>query len=292
MRDWSSGNWTVAVPAWLAVGFALAIGVLPVLLYAARGDLDYGAMTALNSRDLESLMRSVAVSSVGVAAQLGAGLTLALLLYWRGVGWRVAFLAAAASLAVSPLVAGLIWASFLDYAQGGMNLILGALGLPGIPWLSGRPVGYPPQLTGYSELNWGQVSTLLIDSWLWSPFVASLCLLFIKQVPRALVESALIESGSRLRVSLRVLLPLALPGILLIGLYRFLDLYRAFELNYVIFGTSAPGQLATTRAYVLSYLARNHTAAASLSIAQLLLAVPFVIALLAYMRVALMRTDR
>lgn len=266
------------VSALLILALLTGLTILPLVLFFRSHSL--ASVGQLSSREYASLSRSLGFAFVGAALQTLIGTAIAVRLYWAGATWKTGVALAASSFSLSPLIAALIWCSLFDFGSGGVNLFLSMIGLSPVPWLSSKPVTIGP-MAGFPEWNWGQLSTLIMDTWLWVPFVAGIALVFFRRVDPHYIESGLFESGSRVTVSRQILIPLALPGLALLFGVRLLDLYRSFDMNWAVFGASPVGQWASARAYVLAYVSRQQGTAWLLSFVQLLVALPIILGIVA-----------
>jgi multiple sugar transport system permease protein len=117
-------------------------------------------------------------------------------------------------------------------------------------FMSGLPVTMllVPTYQMFVRLNW-------IDSLWWTsmfiaasslPFTIWLLKNFIDQVPRELEEAAAIEGTRNLEIVLRVVIPLALPGILVTSLVAFINAWGAFVIPLVLNSnpSDTPGSIA------------------------------------------------
>jgi multiple sugar transport system permease protein len=119
-----------------------------------------------------------------------------------------------------------------------------------ILFMSGLPVTMllVPVYQMFVQLNW-------INSMFWTsmfiaasslPFTIWLLKNFIDQVPRELEEAAAIEGTSNLQIVLRVVIPLATPGILVTSLVAFINAWGAFVIPLVLDSNpnDTPGSIA------------------------------------------------
>jgi multiple sugar transport system permease protein len=117
-------------------------------------------------------------------------------------------------------------------------------------FMSGLPVTMllVPTYQMFVRLNW-------IDSLWWTsmfiaasslPFTIWLLKNFIDQVPRELEEAAAIEGTRNFEIVLRVVVPLALPGILVTSLVAFINAWGAFVIPLVLNSNpnDTPGSIA------------------------------------------------
>ena len=123
---------------------------------------------------------------------------------------------------IIPQVAyALVWLLILNPGFGPVNLLLNALGLPGVAWLQNS-------LTARGSI---------VLMWLFQlgeGFVLMLAML--QTIPRELFEAAQIDGANRFQVFLRLVLPLMLPALFLLS---FRDTTLSFQ------GTFVPGLITT-----------------------------------------------
>ena len=129
-----------------------------------------------------------------------------------------------------------------------------------ILFMSGLPVTMllVPVYQMFVRLSW-------INSMFWTsmfiaastlPFTIWLLKNFIDQVPRELEEAAAIEGTSNVQIVLRVVIPLATPGILVTSLVAFINAWGAFVIPLVLDSNpnDTPGSIA-----IYQFLTRERT---------------------------------
>lgn len=302
----SLGSWRPsAQDASLAAGltFVAILGVLPLLELAAvalsldphfrssHSDLADSIGTALAGNNLRSLLRSAGFSIVAGGFQFSIALLVARRLFTDGLKMPRLILLLLVPLSITPIAASLMWKSLMDLQFGLLNQLIASIGLRRIPWLSTLPISYPPAPTGFSEMNWGQMSILIADSWLWTPFLIGGQLLAFSKVPRRLLDAARLEGASSEQIFWRVICPLSMPYLTLLFFLRFVDGYRAFDNAWAFFGEQAPIAHFTSRVYAIGYLGRDYAGAAILAIVGTLLVTPVTSYLLFRIRQALGRVS-
>jgi multiple sugar transport system permease protein len=115
--------------------------------------------------------------------------------------------------------------------------------LVGVLFLTGLPVSMllVPIYEMYVRFNW-------LNSPFWTSFVLAatsvpfaiwLLKNFIDQVPREFEEAAAIEGASELRILWRVVIPLAMPGVLVSAILTFINSWGAFLIPLVLDGNPA-----------------------------------------------------
>ena len=189
--------------------------------YRMIGTLNYG-FVFLDPR-YAAAFRTTALfvaAAVSVELLLGYGLALALRADFRGK-------AAVLTLLLLPMmlpaaVIGLFWKLILNGSYGVLNQALGALGLP------------QPQWTTDPGLK--LLSVLMIDIWMWTPFMLLISLAALNSIPAAIYEAAAIDRASPWRLFRRIVLPMSAPLVGLAVLLRATDAIKQFDLVMAITG--------------------------------------------------------
>jgi multiple sugar transport system permease protein len=172
--------------------------------------------------------------AVGCELLAGFVLALALLREFRG---KAALLAALlVPMMLSPAVMGLYWNLILNGNYGILNQTLGSLGFAEPQWLTDRDFKF--------------ASILLIDVWMWTPFMLLIALAGLGSIPKSLYEAAEIDRASRWMVFRRITLPLTAPLLGLAVLLRATDALKQFDL---VMATTGPNDASTQTLSTLLY---------------------------------------
>ena len=135
---------------------------------------------------------------LAVAVELLLGFALALALqkpFWGKPAITTILLV---PMMLSPAVMGLYWNFILNGHYGVVNQALSVLGLFQPQWLT------DPDLKLFS--------ILMIDIWMWTPFMMLIALAGLNAIPNHLYEAAAIDRASRWTVFRRITLPLCSPS--------------------------------------------------------------------------------
>jgi multiple sugar transport system permease protein len=116
---------------------------------------------------------------------------------------------------LSPVVVGLFWKLIFNPLYGIFNYLIGY-------W---NPSTSPVWLE-----NHALVSIVIVDVWMWSPFVMLLCLSGLKAIPDYLYEAAAIDRASPWRQFWKITLPQVAPLLLIAVLFRTIEAIKAFDL--------------------------------------------------------------
>ncbi|OZG75540.1 ABC transporter permease [Hahella sp. CCB-MM4] len=118
---------------------------------------------------------------------------------------------------LSPAVVGVFWTYLFQPQTGIMTYIINFFGNFG-----------PVDFIGNVDLApWGIV---LVDTWMWSPYVMLICLAGLKSIPPSLYEAAEVDRASTFRKFWSITLPMVLPFLLLAVLFRFIENFKMFDL--------------------------------------------------------------
>jgi len=167
---------------------------------------------------LGSLGITFGFTAAAVAAQLGLGLAIALLLnvdlpYMRG--FRTALIV---PMMITPIVGALCWKLLLDPSHGVFNQWIGErivwLGMPGT----------------------ALAAVWLVNVWHSTPYVALILLAGLRSLPSEPREAASIDGASRFQMFRHVTLPLLRPYLLVALLLRTIFEFRAFDNIYAMTG--------------------------------------------------------
>ena len=182
-----------------------------------------------------SLIITLEYTAAVVAAELGAGLGIALLLNidlpWIGL-FRTLLIV---PMMITPVVAAFCWKLLLDPDHGVINYFIHQH----IVWL-GRP-------------DTALLSVAVVNVWQNAPYVAILLLAGLRSLPHEPVEAAQIDGASRFQMFRHITLPLLRPYLLVAFLLRMIFEFRSFDNVYVM--TSGGPANATMVLSMYTYLA-------------------------------------
>ena len=141
--------------------------------------------------------------TVGLQTLLGFGLAMLVREKFKGSGIVTTLILI--PMMLSPVVVGLFWKLMYNPTFGYLNFLLGLTDPATAPdWLASR-IGRNP-VPGLAL--W---SVVLVDVWMWSPFVMLLALSGLKAIPDYLYEAAAIDRASPWFQFWRITLPQVAP---------------------------------------------------------------------------------
>jgi multiple sugar transport system permease protein len=155
--------------------------------------------------------------SILLQVVLGFGLALLLDKRFRGHGlWTTIILL---PMMLSPAVVGTFW-SFLFQPQIGLfNTIIGFF--TGVDPSSFQMIGDVPLAP------WAIV---LVDTWMWTPYVMLICLAGLRSIPDYIYEAAEIDRASAWRQFWSITVPMVLPFLMLAVLFRAIENFKMFDM--------------------------------------------------------------
>jgi multiple sugar transport system permease protein len=120
----------------------------------------------------------------------------------------------------SPVALGLTWRYMYQPGYGLINYLFEQVGLPRINWLA--------------STEWALPAVIVADVWQWTPFVALILLAGMQSISPEITEAAELDGLSRAQYMWRIVLPLLMPIIMVVGLIRLIDALKTFDLIYII----------------------------------------------------------
>jgi multiple sugar transport system permease protein len=118
---------------------------------------------------------------------------------------------------LSPAVVGVFWSYLFQPQAGIFNYIVNVFWNFGDFTMIGDP-GLAP---------WAIV---LVDTWMWTPFVMLICLAGLRSIPDYLYEAAEIDGASPWRQFWTITVPLVLPFLMLAVLFRAIENFKMFDM--------------------------------------------------------------
>jgi multiple sugar transport system permease protein len=198
-----------------------------------------------------------AVMSVGLQTILGFGLAMLVREKFRGSGMVTTLILI--PMMLSPVVVGLFWKLIYNPTFGYFNYLIGFSDPSlGPDMLASRWAGQPvPGLA--------LTAVVIVDVWMWSPFVMLLVLSGLKAIPDYLYEAAVIDRASSWFQFWRITLPQVAPLLLIAVLFRTIEAFKSFDLVMGLTG-GGPGdqtELIAVNLYRQAFLGQWRTGEAS-----------------------------
>ena len=177
-------------------------------------------------------------TAAAVIIQVGLGVAVALFLHARIPGRAVLRALMLTPLMIPPVITALMWKIMMASTTAGiLNYLLSFLGLGPVNWL-GSP-------------NGAVASVLIIDTWGNLPFVSLILLGGLQALPVEPYEAAKVDGAGAIDTFRYVTLPLLMPFLALVTLFRTMDSLRIFDVIYAI--TQGGPNDATTNLHIMAY---------------------------------------
>ncbi|MDF2645104.1 MAG: sugar transporter permease [Paenibacillus sp.] len=173
---------------------------------------------------------------VGVGLQFVIGFSLAIAVNRIRKGHGMITTLFVFPMMVTPVVVGLIWKFILDYNFGIFNYVLTLFGLNKVALLTSSQLALP--------------TTILVDTWQWTPFMFIVLLAGLKALPSEPYEAAEMDGASRWQTLLYVTLPLMKSVIIVSLVMRVAGALKVFDQIFVLTG-GGPGTSTETLSITL-----------------------------------------
>jgi multiple sugar transport system permease protein len=120
---------------------------------------------------------------------------------------------------LSPAVVGNFW-KFLYQPQIGLFNYL-------VSFVTGKD---PSSFQMLGDVTLAPWSIIIVDVWMWTPYVMLICLAGLRSIPDYIYEAAEVDRASSFRQFWSITLPMALPFIMLAVLFRGIENFKMFDL--------------------------------------------------------------
>lgn len=171
-----------------------------------------------------------------VTVELLLGFGIALLLNRKFAGRGVIMTLLLIPMMLSPVVVALFW-RFIMQGEGVINYyITNVLGQKPILWLSDRYIA--------------PISLVIVDVWMWTPFMMLISLAGLSAVPKYLYEAASVDRAGAWFRFRHITLPMVAPLLLIAIIFRTMDAYKLFDQAWVLTG-GGPGRFTQTASLYL-----------------------------------------
>ena len=167
-----------------------------------------------------TLKVSLMYAGFTVVLELLLGLGIALLLQRRSTVNNFISIMLLLPLMIAPALAALMWKLMTNPGFGILSYLASLIGLEDFRWASSP--------------NTALLTVVLVDIWVYTPFIMILLLAGLRSLPTQPFEAAAIDGVPRLFVFFRITLPMLTPYILTATLFRLLDSIQQFDIIYAM----------------------------------------------------------
>jgi multiple sugar transport system permease protein len=235
--DWANSHrkWLFALPAMIFVALLIAVPLgwtLYLSFTDAQGSVrnssdfvgieNYLKVLGDFSRFWPAVARTFLFTIGALVVELVLGMCIALLLWrpFKGEKWvRVAILL---PLVATPVAVGMMWRLIFDPNIGFANQLLGWIGIPPQPWLSGQTTALP--------------TLIFVDIWQWTPMMVLILLAGLTSLSEEPDEAARIDGATAWQRFWYVTLPLLKATVIVAVLLRSIDALKTFDILYATKG--------------------------------------------------------
>ena len=130
---------------------------------------------------------------------------------------------------LSPAVVGNFW-TFLYQPQIGLFNYA-------VAFLTGAD---PTSFSMIGDVSLAPWSIVIVDTWMWTPFVMLICLAGLRSIPDSIYEAAECDRASKWRQFWTITVPMVLPFLMLAVLFRGIENFKMFDLVVQLTG-GGPG---------------------------------------------------
>jgi multiple sugar transport system permease protein len=153
-----------------------------------------------------------------VGLELMLGLAIALLLQKQTRFNNIASILLLLPLMTAPALASLMWKLMTNPNFGILSYFVGLMGFHDFKWAS--------------DPSTALLTVVLVDIWVYTPFIMILLLAGLRSLPQAPFEAAALDGVPRSFVFFRITLPMLMPYIITATLFRLLDSIQQFDIIY------------------------------------------------------------
>jgi multiple sugar transport system permease protein len=155
-----------------------------------------------------------------VGAELLLGLGIALLLRRRSLLNDIMSLLLIMPLMIAPAIAALMWKLMTNPNFGILSYLAGLIGLADFRWASSPSTAL--------------LTVVLVDVWVYTPFMMILLLAGLRALPRQPFEAAELDGVPWTFVFFRITLPMLTPYVITATLFRMLESIQQFDIIYAM----------------------------------------------------------
>ena len=161
---------------------------------------------------------SLLYTGLTVGVEVVLGLAIAVLLQRQTRFNNMASILLLLPLMTAPALAALMWKLMTNPGFGILSYLLQLVGVSNFKWAS--------------DPSSALFTVVLVDVWVYTPFIMILLLAGLRSLPRQPFEAAALDGVPRHFVFFRITLPMLLPYLMTAMLFRLLDAIQQFDIIY------------------------------------------------------------
>ncbi len=237
--------------AWLfitpTIVLLLAINIFPLIWTIQLSFTNYRANrpnAEVKNVGLSNYERLLTDSDVWIAMQTTAHFVFWTILLQTLIGFALAYLidrkfrghalwttVILIPMMLSPAVVGNFWRFLYQPQIGLINYI--------VSFFTGIP---PSSFEMLGSVNLAPWAIIIVDTWMWTPYVMLICLAGLRSIPDYIYEAAEVDRASPWRQFWSITVPMALPFIMLAVLFRGIENFKMFDMVNLLTG-GGPGSI-------------------------------------------------
>jgi multiple sugar transport system permease protein len=210
----------ILVPFVVAVGFSLMRYRLNLPYLKGFIGLDNYRQFLADSAFWNTTAISLVYTVLTVVLELLFGLAIALLLRKPTRLNNFASIMLLLPLMTAPALAALMWKLMTNPNFGILSYLVGLAGFTNFKWAS--------------DPSTALLTVVLVDIWVYTPFMMILLLAGLRSLPQQPFEAAALDGVPKSFVFFRITLPMLMPYIITASLFRMLDAIQQFDIIYAM----------------------------------------------------------
>ena len=225
-------KWVFSLPVLIFMAVMVIIPIVMTLVFSLCDwnllmgtgmKLNWGKnyLDVLGSREFwQSLAITFYYTGLATVAELLLGVAIALILNREFIGKNAVKTIVLLPYMMAPVAVGLMWMLFYEPSSGLINYIFSVVGLPRSSFVSAKETVIP--------------AIAVVETWQMTPMVVIVCLAGLSSLPADPMEAARVDGATPVQAFFKITLPLLTQTLFSIGLLRFIDIFKSFDLIYAL----------------------------------------------------------
>lgn len=225
-------KWVFSLPVLIFMAVMVIIPIVMTLVFSLCDwnllmgtgmKLNWGKnyLDVLGSREFwQSLAITFYYTGLATVAELLLGVAIALILNREFIGKNAVKTIVLLPYMMAPVAVGLMWMLFYEPSSGLINYIFSVVGLPRSSFVSAKETVIP--------------AIAVVETWQMTPMVVIVCLAGLSSLPADPMEAARVDEATPVQAFFKITLPLLTQTLFSIGLLRFIDIFKSFDLIYAL----------------------------------------------------------
>lgn len=225
-------KWVFSLPVLIFMAVMVIIPIVMTLVFSLCDwnllmgtgmKLNWGKnyLDVLGSREFwQSLAITFYYTGLATVAELLLGVAIALILNREFIGKNAVKTIVLLPYMMAPVAVGLMWMLFYEPSSGLINYIFSVVGLPRSSFVSAKETVIP--------------AIAVVETWQMTPMVVIVCLAGLSSLPADPMEAAKVDGATPVQAFFKITLPLLTQTLFSIGLLRFIDIFKSFDLIYAL----------------------------------------------------------